>query len=253
MPVFQYDATDAQGVAITAEITAVDALAAVEALRAKGLAVTRIVQTASVDSGSDEHMLSPQSIGRPPDRPTTCGWCQTQVPPPVTVTNCPNCGGTLPLPPGPDRGPPPPVTPRPIPRAFEHKLKYGALFWFGSAVALIGLLISVSTLGFSLIFTGVGGLMVRQSWTTATNRIAALKSGATGEGEVTFVGYDETLTVNGKHPYLIRYRWEHDGRYCQGQKSTWDATALDHFPGEPLWVVYVPEDTRKSAIWPPLA
>lgn len=253
MPVFQYDATDANGVAITAEITAVDALAAVETLRGKGLTVSQIVQKTDGAHAPIPDSRAGKPIARPPDRPTTCGWCQTQVPPPVTVTNCPNCGGTLPQPPGPDRGPAPPAAPRPIPRTFEHKLKYGALFWFGSAVAVIGLMMSVSTLGFSLIFTGVGGLMVKQSWTAATNRIAALKDGATGEGEITFVGYDESLTVNGKHPYLIRYRWEHDGRYRQGQKTTWDEAALDHFPGEPLWVVYLPEDTRKSAIWPPLA
>ena len=127
------------------------------------------------------------------------------------------------------------------------------MFWFGLLFLIIGLSMMLFTLGFTLIFAIAGGFILRHSWKNATGRIAALKHGQTGEGEITYVGHDHTTTVNGKHPYLIKYRWEVNGRYREGQKSTWNDAALDHFRGEPLWVVYMPDDTQKSAIWPPLA
>ena len=264
MPLFEYQATDSHGLSITAEITAKDALSAAEQLRDQGLSVTRITQKTQSFQDRSKSLLhelvdrqielsGAQQIERPPDRPVTCGWCETQVPPPVTVTNCPNCGGNLPLPPGPDRGPPPPALPRHIPRQFEYKLKFGSLFWFGLLFFVIGVVLALPTIGFTLIFAAVGGFLLRSSWRTANNRIAALRNGQVAEGEVTFVGYDETLTVNGKHPYLVRYRWQVGSGYREGQKTTWNDAAMDHFRGEPLWVVYMPDDTTKSAIWPPLA
>lgn len=264
MPVFDYQATDANGVSINAEISADDAVAAVDALRAQGLTVSEIVQhrqtTVEDVSSFFSDALNPgvagrgsTEIGRPPDRPIVCGWCESRFPPSLTESNCPNCGGTLPLPPGPDRGPAPPSAPRHIPRQFEFKVKFTTVFWVGLVFLVVGLLMAVVTLGFSLLFAVVGGFLVRSSWNTGARRIAALKYGDTAEGEITFVGYDESLTVNGKHPYLVRYRWDVGGRYREGRKQSWDDAALDHFRGEPVWVVYMPDDTRKSAVWPPLA
>ncbi|MEM7258351.1 MAG: hypothetical protein AAF404_13315, partial [Pseudomonadota bacterium] len=211
MPVFEYEATDNNGLSITAEFTAEDPISAAEQLRDKGLTVSRITQKKKTPQNRSESLLDAlnqqirlnpgNEIGRPPDRPVTCGWCESQIPPPITLTNCPNCGGNLPLPPGPDRGPEPPQAPRQIPRKFEYKLKFGALFWFGLVFLIVGLSLALVTLGFTLLFALAGGFILRNSWKTATGRIAALKHGHTGEGEVTFVGYDETTTVNGRHPY----------------------------------------------------
>ena len=273
MPLFEYEATDASGISITAEIHADDAMAAVEQLRSKGLNVAKIaqkeeqqpknfliglagnfqdlaeeMQDREMELGALRHQLE-----RPPDRPTTCGWCETVMPPPVTQVNCPNCGGTLPQPPGPDRGPEPPPAPREIPRKFEFKLRFGGEFWFGLIFLAMGLGAAAFTCGFTLIFAALGGWLVYHSWTTATNRIAALKHGGTGEGEITYVGYDKSQSTNGMHPYLVKYRWEVNGSYREGQKSTWNQAAIDHYRGEPVWVVYIPEDTRKCAVWPPMA
>ncbi len=264
MPVFEYQATDASGMVISAEITAKDALAAADALRSRGLTVSNISQKklasqpaagAFFETLIKKHINSniDEPIGRPAERSTTCGWCETTIPPPVTVTNCPNCGGNLPLPPGADRGPAPPPAPRHIPRKFEYKLKFGIMFWFGLLFLVMGLSMALFTLGFSLLFALAGGFILRSSWNTATGRIAALKFGQAGEGEITYVGYDQTTTVNGRHPFLVKYRWEVNGRYRDGQKTTWNDAAMDHFRGEPLWVVYMPDNTSQSAIWPPLA
>ncbi|MEM6986553.1 MAG: DUF3592 domain-containing protein [Pseudomonadota bacterium] len=263
MPVFTYEATDPNGVSITAETTADDAVAAADKLRAQGLTVSKITQKSGDTAAPSikirdilESVASPEQgadIGRPPDRPIMCGWCETKYPPTYTESNCSNCGGPLPLPPGPDRGPVPPAPPRHIPPSFSRKLRLGFVFVFGLVFVALGVVLAPQSSGFTLVFSLAGALLLRSNWRKASNRINALKDGIAAEGEILSVGFDESVKVNGKHPYLVRYRWDHEGRFREGQKSTWDEAAMDHYRGEPIWVVYTPDDTRRSAIWPPMA
>ncbi|MEX0866600.1 MAG: hypothetical protein WD030_04525, partial [Pirellulales bacterium] len=266
MPQFDYEATDPAGLQIRARLAASDAAEAVAQLRGQGLAVSRIEQVAEqtpasaagagglfggfvselrnvAENISRELEKHADQVGksRTPETPIICGWCETVHRPPFTEGNCPNCGGTLPLPAGPDRGPLPPPPPRHLPDKFVNSLLWASWqLWIGVVMLAIGLLLAPFTMCFTLIFAAVGGLMVWHHWTTANNRIEALRFGESTEGEVTFVGFDRSTKVNGRSPYKLEYRYRHENGWRTGQKISWNDQIAEHYAGEPVWVVHIP-------------
>lgn len=279
MPQFDYEATDPAGLQIRARLAATDAAEAVAKLRGQGLAVTRIEQVAertpapaaaagglfggfvselrnvaeNISRELEKH-ADQSRASRTPETPIICGWCETVHRPPFTEGNCSNCGGTLPLPAGPDRGPPPPPPPRHLPDKFVNGLLWASWeLWIGVAMLAIGLLLAPLTMCFTLMFAAVGGFMVWHHWTTANNRIEALRFGESTEGEITFVGLDRSTEVNGRNPYKLEYRYRHENHWRTGKKISWNDQITEHYAGEPVWVVHIPAVSGKSAIWPPLA
>lgn len=272
MPEFIYDATDASGTRVRARITAASAEQATAQLRRQGYDVAKIEETSGKPGGlfgnfferleqaSNEfaelqrQQAKGTPLGRVPQKPLTCGWCETVVRPPFTSGDCPNCGGPLPLPPGPDRGPEPPPPPRELPQKFVRKLRWGSVaLWIGISFTVIGLVMAPFTFCFTLLFAVIGGLIAWHCWRVASNRLAALQFGEAAPGEITHVGHDRSVEVNGKHPYKVEYRYETGGNWRTGSKSSWNEEVTDHFVGEPVWIVHVPGEKGKSAIWPPLA
>jgi hypothetical protein len=304
MPRFEYEALDATGVQIAATIEAPDAPTAIARLRERGLHPVKIAEAGTAPPAAKPPPARPAAarprggatggifgqiasavreasaqaerhIGRPSLEeqmagPVTCGWCHTTYPERPDTTNCRNCGGTLPLPSGPDRGPQPPPPPRTLPKIFLFDLfvrrNYGG--WIGIPFMAFPLVILTVVLlaengpsggefaglfFFLSIFFVVGGLISFFGFRQAFRRKKALSQGVARPGFIDIVTRDRTTSVNDEHPYLVKYSFEVDGTPQEGSKSTFNQQVLAHYPGEPIWVVAVPGQPSCNAIWPPVA
>ncbi len=81
---------------------------------------------------------------------------------------------------------------------------------------------------------------------------ASFREGATDEGEGQNVYYDTSVEINGRSPWAIEYGFEVDARAFQGKCQTWDGTAEQRRPGQPVHVVYLETDPEQNALYPPV-
>ncbi len=198
----------------------------------------------------------------------TCPWCKHYWPSTMAAAACANCGGALPAPPGPSRGLAPPPAPRRLPERYTKDLlsskNVGALV--GTVFAAFGALFAVLGLGlcfvllplglgffaFGALFGTIGGLVRSAARKSALRQIDALTRGFVAEGQLIAVRQDFSETLNERNPYRIDYVFYVNGQPVGGSTKGWDIVNALRQPGEPLWVVFVPEDPTISSVWPPI-
>jgi len=197
--------------------------------------------------------------------PVICGWCATRFDMRPNSANCPNCGGPLPKPPGNDPGQPPCRIPRHLPRGFTYRLfvTQNRGGWFGMALLVGGvgfaLLSQTNSALLLLLSLSLGGFMAVGSFLTAYRRRRALLTGVTTLGIIEAVqkaaskADPRTAQTNPTALYLVYFRFEAAGELLQGCKSSYDPSLAHYLIGEPVWVVYVPEQLAACEVWPPLA
>lgn len=187
-----------------------------------------------------------------------CGWCGTHNP--DGKTNCINCGGPLPKPPGPELGEPPPPAPRIIPVRYSMQKLYTRNFgcWFGGIWAAVGGLIMVvfTVLGVVLlpmlggaclgsIFFLVGAVVAVVAFRSAARHLAVQRRGLAAEGQVVDVSLSDGL-------WKVSYVFQVGGASIGGTAMSSDPVTALAKPGDLLWVTYVPNDPERNAPWPPM-
>ena len=113
---------------------------------------------------------------------------------------------------------------------------------------------TASTFGYpglmALLFPLVGAALAVRAVRSNRREIRAFVHGRPILAEVVYFGEDPTTRVNGRHPYLLRWRFEVAGVAYQGSLSSMDAGAL-----EPLGqrgrvtALYLPEDPSANTLW----
>jgi len=185
----------------------------------------------------------------------TCGWCGTVVA--GERTNCSNCGGPLPAPPGSDPGPAPGAAPRALPSAYTRGLfaNFGVLF--GSIFSGVGCLVITLMCGFAillpplalgsllgLLFAFIGSVFLFEGVRSAFRERRVLMWGEPVVGTV--------LSVAGEGSFSrITWSFEVDGATHAGTCQCSDPYVLTYGEGDTLHVVWLPKEGR-SAVWPPL-
>jgi hypothetical protein len=187
--------------------------------------------------------------------PVICPWCGTrfEIRP---GTNCSNCGGPLPLPPGPDRGDAPPPAPRKFPEGYKLRMIFrnNWSMYTGTIMFLFGLQGALGPIGVGDIFPLIGLAMICNGFYRANRKMKVLEHGLAAEGSVLDAGENESTSENGRHPYFIKYEYEVNGKLCTGFMNCWDESSTSFKPGDPIWVVYIPDGIDyKSSLWPPVA
>lgn len=167
----------------------------------------------------------------------------------------------MPPQPGQELGPPPPPAPRPMPRGFEFRRKWsrnilvmvggvfllvGGVIFF--AFLLVGLLIGAPL---PLLFMAGGFFMMVAGRRSAARTLRAFVRGEVARGTIAGVARDLTQTMNGEHPWKLTYHFPVNGQLHEGVVISWDSTAGARSAGEPLWVLYVPEDPEQNTTYPP--
>lgn len=189
----------------------------------------------------------------------TCGWCNTHYT--SWQSKCTSCGGPMPPLPGMELGPPPPPTPRELPKGFAFRTRFtsniatlvGLIFFgVGSILTIAFLFAHPLAALFPLLFALGGFGMLRYGLTTAGNTLRAFRTGLAKEGKVHSVSFDTTTTVNGKHPYKLTYHFQLDGQLHEGKVVSFDSTLSQRRSGQPLWVLYVEGAPDKNTLYPPV-
>lgn len=176
----------------------------------------------------------------------TCPWCRSQFANPVT-SNCPNCGGALPIIGGSDAGQAPPPAPRILPRKYVRGVKYT-----GNVYTMIGIIFTIPFF-WTILFPIIGIILWRKGLREADAELIPLQDGAHVQGEIVAVDIDYSKTLNGRHPRVVQFMFQANGRsYAGDVPNVMDPVELWRKPGDRVWVVYMPQDPDTSSIWPPL-
>ena len=199
----------------------------------------------------------------------TCPWCKHHWPAGMVAVECGNCGGALPAPPGPTRAAAPPPAPRRLPERYTRELllwrnvgamvgtifaSLGAVFaTIGLGLCFVLLPLGLSFFAFGALFGGIGWALRSGSRKSALRQIDALTRGLVAEGQLVGVRQDFSENINGLNPYRVEYVFYVNGQALGGSTKGWDIVNAMRQPGEPLWVVFLPEDPGVSSIWPPIA
>jgi hypothetical protein len=201
--------------------------------------------------------LSPSSA---PIVQYTCGWCNTHFK--EWQSKCISCGGPMPPLPGMSLTEEPPPAPRTLPKGFETKEK-----WLGNAPAMVGgifllvgiiqfvvfILVLPLAAPFPLLFITIGWFIMRAGRKRAQQLINAFQNGRAVKGTITEVYHDGTIQVNGRHPWRINYSFQSaGGQTHEGFARTFDSSAQQRQPGQPIWVLVNDNNPEENTIYPPV-
>ncbi len=202
----------------------------------------------------------------------TCPWCGTSYL--NFQPNCQNCGGPLPAPDNPigsataDEQPPvPPAAPRPISQKYALRLLVsdgGAIASFvfvllgfiffvvgaGLTLGVITAFVGVPFVLLGLLFLGVGGAVLLWRYQTASKIVAVLKQGEATRGEVVDLRENYSVTVNGRHPWVIQYRFQTNGQSHDGKVTTLNQPGPQLQSGKAVCVLYLPAAPQWNSIYP---
>jgi hypothetical protein len=201
-----------------------------------------------------------------------CPWCGTNY---IDFqSNCKNCGGPLQAvaetsaASAPDESLP---TPPPAPRPISNKYIWRLLFADGWAIAafvfgLLGLIFSLVGGGLivgiitafvgipffllGIAFLGAGGGIMIWRYQQAQKIVNVLRVGQATQGQVVELQENYSVSVNGQHPWEIRYQFQAGGQDHAGQVSTLNQPGLKLQVGKPVCVLYLPTDAQWNSIYP---
>lgn len=204
----------------------------------------------------------------------TCAYCGTNYT--TFQSNCANCGGVLHPPAAkatsfswdPTLAEPPPV-PRNEPPHFIRRmmltegwsiaamvfLMLGVIFTLVGAVltlAIITAFVGLPFLGIGILFLIVSLPILLGRYHNAKQKLHVFQLGQHILGEITEVHQNFSVRVNGRHPWVIRFRFQISGRDYEGQVTTLNGEVANYHPKQPLWVLYLPDNPQQNTIYPSL-
>lgn len=189
----------------------------------------------------------------------TCGWCGMHYT--KWQNRCDSCGGPMPSLPGTQLGAPPPPAPRPLPNGFAFRLLWsgnvlviiGAMFAFIGGLLFLPMLFIIPIAALlPLFFVLLGLIFFIIGRRGAKKTLDAFLRGTAVAGHVVDVSIDYSQSVNSQHPWKLRYHFNVDGTLHEGSAVSYDSTVATRTAGQPLWVLYVPENPAQSTLYPPL-
>ncbi len=160
---------------------------------------------------------------------------------------------------------PPPPPPRPISSGYIGRIMVaeawgiiGMVFaLIGTIFACVGLTALTTRNGAPLIFGGIGVLMGGTGWWLllwrfqhARKVVEALRVGDTAEGQITEVTEDYSTTINGAHPWIIRYQFNANGTVINGDVRTMTFAGYQYRAGMPAWVLYLRRQPDYNSLYP---
>ena len=189
----------------------------------------------------------------------TCPWCSTHY---INwQSQCKSCGGRMPPPPGMELGPPPPSVPRELPKNYAFRVRWanniatlvGGMFTFVGFVLFLPMAVNLLWAALLPLLFLIGGLSIfLHGWRSASAKLRAFRYGEAAQGKIASIGKDTSQSVNGRHPWRLVYHFTVGDQLQEGILTSFDSTIGQRSSGQPLWVLYVPEDPSKNAIYPPL-
>lgn len=161
----------------------------------------------------------------------------------------------------------PPPAPRPIADSYVWKLMsadgmsiagfvfalVGGIFFFVGGMLTLGIITAVVGIPFALLglVSGAGGLaLLRNRYDEMQKLVNVLRHGQPARGQIVSAEANASVTVNGRNPWNIAYRFQVNGREYTGQVSTLNVPGPELQPGRPTTILYLPESPEVNALYP---
>ncbi|MBN1150407.1 hypothetical protein JXA84_04195 [candidate division WOR-3 bacterium] len=202
----------------------------------------------------------------------TCPWCGTIET--ETRTNCKNCGGPLPV----LRTvfidedeeflfDPPPLPPRQISDSYVKKIAASnALFIMsfvfsivGGCFGLVGFILTIllitAVIGIPFLILGTvilvfGIFTLKNQYELAKEKVNVLRIGEATEGKIASYEENKNITVNKKHPKIIKYEFFLNYIKYTGEITTYKDLSHLYYEGKKVWILYMPENPEKNTLYP---
>ena len=159
-------------------------------------------------------------------------------------------------------GPPPPAAPRSLPKGYARRvlLTSNLSTLIGGAFLLMALMMGVPMVVQKLwlpalipAFFGLGGIgLLRHGISHANSLLRAFRQGVAEKGKIASIGKDTTQSINNVHPWKLVYHFPVNGQLVEGKVISFDSTVGQRRPGQPLWVLYLPDQPEASTPYPPV-
>lgn len=161
----------------------------------------------------------------------------------------------------------PPPPPRPIADSYVWKLMgsdgmsivgfvfalIGGIFFiigFGLTLGIITAFVGIPFALFGLAF-GAGGLALLHSrYNEMRKLVNVLRHGQPVRGQIVSAEANTSITVNGRNPWNITYKFQVNGREYAGKVSTLNVPEPELEPGRPATILYLPESPELNALYP---
>ena len=201
-----------------------------------------------------------------------CPWCGTTY---MTFqSNCSNCGAPLQAAdertassPESEEPSAPPSAPRPISGSYVWRLLSSdgwaiASFVFGLLGFIFFVVGAGLTLGLVTAFVGIpflllgilflisGGGIVLWRYQNARNVVTVLREGEATRGEIVDVQQNFNVRINGRSPWVIRYRFQVNGANYESKVSALNQPGAQFQAGKPAYILYLPSAPKWNSIYP---
>jgi hypothetical protein len=208
-----------------------------------------------------------------------CPWCGTAYT--AFQPNCQRCGGPLTaaeqVPWQPRERPDeaeilgsltePPPAPRPISDSYAWRLIIsegwvvaafvfgfvGAIFFVVGAMLTIFIITAFVGIPFVLLglaMLGGGAAVTVWRYQAAKHTVDVMRNGQAVVGHIASVDENLNVSVNGRHPWTITYRFHIVGSDYEGQVTTLHTPGPALRPGHSAYVLYLPNDPQHNALYP---
>lgn len=199
-----------------------------------------------------------------------CPWCGTNYP--VFQPNCQNCGGLLQAeditsPVSKEELPIPPAAPRLISNRYMWRLLFADGWWIAAFVfVLLGVIFSLVGTGLTLggitafigipflllglTFLGVGGAVFVWRYHKVHKVIRILREGDSSSGHITDLQENYSVTINGRHPWIIEYDYQVNGQTYAGRVTKMSYPGPQLQVGKAVRVLYLATEPKWSSIYP---
>lgn len=202
----------------------------------------------------------------------TCPWCGTTYV--AFQSNCNNCGGLLqPVDEKTTSSIPvealatPPSAPRPIPQSYVWRLLSREGWWIpafvfgvlglvfsivgaGLTIAIITAFLGIPFVCLGLAFLVAGGWMFIWRYQKAQKVVQVLREGEATRGKIIELQEIDSVTVNGRHPWVIRYQFQAGGQDQEGKVTVFNPPSDQLQTGKAICVLYLPAAPEWSSIYP---
>jgi hypothetical protein len=129
----------------------------------------------------------------------------------------------------------------------------GAIFFLVGALLTIGIITAFVGIPFALVglaLLGGGAGVTIWRYQVAKQTVEVMRNGQAVIGQIAGVDENLSVEVNGRHPWTITYRFQAVGRDYEGRVTTLHAPGPGLRPGRPGYVLYLPDDPRRNALYP---
>jgi hypothetical protein len=117
-------------------------------------------------------------------------------------------------------------------------------------ILIVTAFVGIPFLVIGLPFLGAGGYILYRRYRETMKAVNILRNGEACKGEVSGSHLNASVTVNGRHPLTIEYRFEVQGQDHQNTLTTLNQLDLQYPAGKEVCVLYLAEDPQYSTLYP---